>query len=114
MLTLTASAWLYAASVGWFHSSARRTWLEPFKHSSKQRRCAHIGGWMAAALALLALTAAHGLEVAIAYGLGLLFLVAVLSLLVSALMPSMHLRSMHVALGVSLIALLAGLWQVAA
>ncbi|MEM9619376.1 MAG: hypothetical protein AAF936_15585 [Pseudomonadota bacterium] len=90
MLTLLGTAFLYAASFGFYHANVKRTTFSILKASATARFISLIASWFLAFASLYIFASILGWERGIPVWLGIFTLTGALSLLVSALAPSRH------------------------
>lgn len=90
---LVGSALLYVACVVFFHADPRRTWLDALRTSARNRQIAWTAGGLLALISVAVLWCAAGLELAIAFWLGIATAVGSVSLWISALAKTWHVAS---------------------
>ncbi|MGB6230969.1 MAG: DUF3325 family protein [Litorimonas sp.] len=108
MLTAIAVLCAYGACLAFFHASPRRTAVSQIKSSLALQRGVRALAWSLSVAALVLMVALMGFERGVPSGLGLLMLAGITSLLVSALRPERHVKSLYA------VAALCGLFGTAA
>ena len=115
MMTGIATCLLYLGCAGLFHTDARRTSVDRLRTWVRARRLLKGASLTAIAGGLIVLVADLGAEVAPAVWLGLLTATGVVSLLIAALAPRLHLASGGAAgmalAAVGISAVLMGIWS---